>query len=240
MSILNKINFLYHINDLKYHLILYIYIIFQIILISYYYNLEITYILVKPLINLINLNYFIFTNITELFLIKIIISFYFGFIISLLFLLFQIWIFLSKGLFKNENIQFLYYFCLFLFIFILSNKIILNFIIPISWNFFITNEEQSFLYTIQLEPRIYKYLLFTIKLIILINFIFQVPFFIILCISLKLFSINLFFKFRKFIYLVIFLISTLISPPDFFSQYIISVIIILILEVLIFFKFFYK
>lgn len=237
---LNKINFTIHLNDLKYHLILYFFILLEIIFILFFYNIEIIYILIKPLLYFINSNYFIFTNITELFLIKIIVITYCSFFISTIFLIFQIWIFLSKGLFKKENIIIIKYLFILIIIIFFLNYTILNIIIPYFCNFFVKFEKYSFIYNIQLEPKIYSYLLYIIKIIILINFFFQVPFILSLCISFKIISINFFFKFRKIIYFIIFIVSSIISPPDIFSQCFLSLFIIFFLENLIFFKFFYK
>ena len=154
-----KIYFLKHLKDLQLHFILYLLLFISIFFISYIYSDQWIYILIKPLISLKNSNYLIFTDITEIFIIKIIISLFISILFSTLCGFFQLWFFLSPGLYKNENIKIIYTLLIFIIILLLSIYFIYFFLIPNVWKFFIEFEKTNypFLYQIYLEPKLYNY-----------------------------------------------------------------------------------
>ena len=72
---------------------------------------------------------------------------------------------------------------------------------------------------IRLEAKIYPYLIFIIKTIILSHVLFQMPIILLILLKIGLLDIDMLEKKRKIVYLSIILMSGLLSPPDVLSQF---------------------
>ena len=230
-----KTYFLKHLKELQLHIILYIILTSFLFIISYIYSDQWIYILIKPLISLKKSNYLIFTDIVEIFMVKILLSLIISISISIICSLFQIWFFLAPGLYKKENILLLKILIFFLIILIITSYLIFTYLIPNVWKFFIDFEKtpNNFLYNIHLEPQLYKYILFSIKLLILISLMFQYPFLIFILLFFKKELIKNITKFRKIYYIITLIIASLIAPPDVINKIIIFLLLLLINEILL-------
>lgn len=237
-----KTYFLKHLKDLKFHFLLFFSLLILIFTISYIFSDQWIYLLIKPLIYLKKSNYFIFTDIIEIFYIKILLSIILSLFISIFCGFFQFWFFLAPGLYKKENFLILKIIIFFLILFFISLNFIFIYIIPNAWKFFIEFEKTThpFLFNIYLEPQLYNYLLFIIKILFYTNILFQYPFLILLLLLFKVISIQQIIKFRKFFYIKVLIMSSLIAPPDIWSQIIIFICLIILIELFIFIFFLIK
>lgn len=237
-----KTYFLKHVKDLKLHFLLFIYLFILLFSVSYFYSDQWIYILIKPLISLKKSNYFIFTDMVEIFSLKIYLSIIISITLSIVCFFFQIWFFLAPGLYKKEN-KFIIKILVFYNIFLLCTiYLIFLYLIPYAWNFFLGFEttEHPFLFNIYLEPKIYNYILFIIRILLLTSILFQYPLFIFLLLLVKVIEINQITKFRKLFYVKILIIASLIAPPDIWSQIIIFVFFTIIIEIFILFFFIFQ
>lgn len=234
--------FFKHLKDLQLQIILSICLFLLLFIVSYIYSDQWIYLLIKPLIDLKKSNYLIFTDIVEIFLIKLFLSLFISSIISILCFFFQIWFFLSPGLFKKENTLILKILIIFSIILTISLIFIFTILIPNTWKFFIKFEDikHPFLYKIYLEPKLYNYILFLIKILFLTTILFQYPFLIFILLMYNIIDINFIIKFRRIFYLKILLLASLIAPPDIWSQIIIFIILIILIEIFILFYFILK
>lgn len=231
-----KTYFSKHFNHLKFHLILALTIFINIFIICYWYSNECLYLLIKNIIINKKFNYFILTDIPEIFYIKILISFYVSVLLSLLINCLNFWIFLAPGLYKKENyfiLKFLFIYFIFFFFF---NILSITKLIPYIVNFLLEfeNNSNNFLYNIYIEPKLSNYLNISIKFLLIINIFIQYPFFILVLLFLKIIKLNNLIKNRKLIYFQILILSLLITPPEFWTQFIINFILIFLLEFIIF------
>jgi sec-independent protein translocase protein TatC len=204
------------------------YIFFSFIssfIINYYYCEELLFIVIKPL--LIYNEYFIFTELSEIFFtyieIVLIATFYFLFPLCC----YHFWSFIECGLFYFERK---------LFKFLLLISLTLS-ILSIFFSYFIVIPQACFFFThfemtnsfILLEPRIYNYIIFISN--ILFNFILiaQLPLILIIAIKLKIIKkIN-----RRYSYFLAILIATLLSTPDLISQLFLFIPIIFSFELIL-------
>ena len=156
--------------------------------------------------------------------------------------LFQFWFFLAPGLYKKENFLIIKIIIIFLILFLISLNFIFIYIIPNAWKFFIEFEKpmHPFLFNVYLEPQLYNYLFFTIKILLYTNILFQYPFLILLLLLFKIISVEQIIKFRKFFYIKILIMSSLIAPPDIWSQIIIFICLAVLVELFIFIFFLIK
>lgn len=181
-----------------------------------------------------NFPHFIATNLPEVFLSLIKLSFFFGLYFGFPIILIQAWFFICSALYKYEykiirrvvvGITLLYVFATFS---------VYKIFLPYCWKFFSTfelNFEDSGV-NLQLETRLQEYLDFLVGIMYTLNV------FLIFCLFLGffLFKFPLFrlIKFRKIMYFSGFILATLITPPDIASQIFIGTILVFVYEIFMF------
>ena len=203
----------------------------------YYYKKILLFFLLKPVIisSKIKHTYFIFTNITEVFTTYIKLSFFISNNFILIILIYHIFIFFSPGLYKFEYKNYKLIIFIGTFLWFLSILLLYYFILPYSWNFFLSfqNNDSSNLFNLYLEAKLLEYLDLFFLCFFFCKINSQLLFFIFLFFY---FNNNLkFFKiYRKFLYVIFFFISSLITPPDIISQLFLGTLTILLYELLTF------
>jgi sec-independent protein translocase protein TatC len=230
-----------HLFELKYNFFIILMTFFYLFIISYYFSDQLIYLLVNNLLNKNMLKYFIFTNITEIFITNIFITIFISTFISIQLSILLLWFFLSKGLYKFENFIFIKFY----FFFIFFNLFIINFIftniIPYIWNFLLNlNFSNLYILTIYFEPKINNYFYFifsSFSYIFIIFFYFFILFFLIFN---NIFQIKIIINLRKFFYLKIILLSAIITPPDMFNFFVIYCLFILVFEIFIYISLYIK
>lgn len=205
--------------------------------VSYSYKEILIFLFIKPnkTVNMdfdLPVFYFIFTDLTEVFSIYLKIISFINIQVTILYIIYHCFIFFSPALFKKE-----YYFyrkliitCfLSWFMSLLLSRFLL---IPLSWQFFFSF--QSFIsnkfISLYFEPKVSEYLNFC--LFIYQNCILYCQFFVFIFFIINhfIYSINIIKKYRKFYYFSFVIFSTVISPPDVLSQFVISITLIVIYE----------
>lgn len=180
------------------------------------------------------LNYFIFTSITELFVIYIMSCFFLVLQIIYYIMLYQLICFLAPGLYKKEYIFIKSIFFTSILLGILSIYFFFNQLVPLVSNFFLSFQKYS-IQTINFyfEARIYEYLIFYKDLYLSCFFIFQSSIFLILLASYTSNNLTILKIIRKFIYIMLLVFSTIITPPDIFSQLFLFTSLLIGFEILV-------
>nr|AEP41251.1 SecY [Phytophthora megakarya] len=224
-----------HLYELKYNFFIILITFLYLFIISYYFSDQLIYLLVNNLLNQNMLKYFIFTNITEIFITNIYISIFISTFISIQLSILLIWFFLSKGLYKFENFFFLKFYIIFIiFNFFIINIIFSN-IIPHIWNFLLNlNFSNLYILTIYFEPKINNYFDFIFSSFIYIFIIFIYIFILFYIIYNNIFQIKIIINLRKFFYLKIILLSALITPPDILNFLLIYFLFLFIFEIFVY------
>nr|AVN67198.1 SecY [Peronospora aff. claytoniae] len=224
-----------HLYELKYNFFIILITFFYLFLISYYFVDQLIYLLVNNLLNRNMLKYFIFTNITEIFITNIFIAIFIAIFITIQLTILLVWFFLSKGLYKLENLIFIkFYILYFLFNFFIINLIFTN-IIPNIWNFFLNlNFSNLYILTIYFEPKINTYFQFIFSLFVYLFILFIYFFILFFLIFNNFLKIKIFINLRKLFYLKIILLSALIAPPDILNLLVIYFLFFLIFEIFIY------
>nr|QYC61958.1 Sec-independent protein translocase component TatC [Guinardia striata] len=207
--------------------------------ISYYYKQTILYIIIKPSLNQVKQKtiYFIYTNIHELFYTYLTLIISVANTLSAVIIIFNIYNFLKPSLYKTELLYAKKISQSLIFIWSLSLLLLYLIILPLSWNFFIKLQEsinKSYI-NFFFEAKLNEYLSF-------ITSIFNMCLFntIIIC---TLFGLvhntsnikNFISNQRKNIYLLFFIIASIITPPDVISQLILGSLSILSFEIYVYF-----
>lgn len=181
--------------------------------------------------------YFIFTDISEIFYVNLSIIFFISNQIGLILMLYHLLIFLSFGLYKTELLKSKFLFKFSLFTWFTSAFICYKILIPTSWAFFLSFQQNGTPQqpiSLFFEAKLFDFIKYFIKFYNLCFFNCQ----FLICLTVLL---NKFIKthtqlkfFRKIFYLIFLIFSTIITPPDVFSQIIITFFLITIYEIIIF------
>lgn len=229
------IDHLYEIKIRIYYIFLSI--IFTVI-ISYIYSEELIYIMSKSLNNIYS-NKFIYTSITEVFNIEILLSIYISSYLSIISIIYNIFMFLYPGLYEHERNYISFYSIFFIFLIFLSNYLAYKYIIPITYKYLITYEviNENKLFHLKLTAKINEFCINYIIILGIMTIISILPLIFLLLYQFKIIDKDFMNSNRDIIYILLLVITSIITPPDIINFIIISLIIIFIYEISIYLLF---
>lgn len=194
------------------------------VFVSYFYKEVLLFIMVEPCtINQnqdnCNIYYFIFTNITDLFLVYFKLVTFITLQLLVPFTIIHIFNFLTPALYFREYKTYFTFIKLSCIFWVISWILLSCFIVPITWFFFsnFQNLVSSKFINIHFEAKLNEYFDFYFSMYYICVFYCQIFATLIFLFSLN-FNLKSIKKFRKLYYFIFVILSTLISPPDIFSQ----------------------
>lgn len=150
-----------------------------------------------------------------------------AFILSLPYILFEIYRFVSPGLYPNERkvilVSIVPFYAMFLSGIMISIQFFINIIMFFATQFYITGIDQ----TVALS----KYISFIISSSILVGILFCMPNVAGILTYIGLLKNNIMKAYRKHVIIIILLFSAIISPPDVFSLVLMAIPIIVLYEI---------
>jgi len=214
----------------------------SVILVSYNFKEVLLFLLIRQntgfSINTYEMFYFIFTDVTEVFYTYITLIFFFGTQIFFFYLLYHILVFIALGLYQYEYKSLIFILKVSIFIYFFSIIIYNKCLFPFSWSFFLSfqNFERLNSMTLHFEAKLSEYLTFYIAFYYICVLYFQL--FVLLVLIFEYFKNELttFKKFRKVLYYLFVIFSTLVTPPDVSSQIVLSISIIFGYELLVYYS----
>ena len=161
----------------------------------------------------------IYTGLTEAFLTYLKLSFFSGFILSLPFVLWQSWLFISPGLYSREKKVFFFLTLASPPLFISGAALAYYVICPVAWKFFLSFEVPPSPegMSLQLEARMSEYLSLILKLVLAFGICFQLPLVLVGLHKIGLVTLETLRKNRKYAFLIIVIIAAVMTPPDIIS-----------------------
>ena len=231
MNLNNDMTFLNHLLELRSRLIYVLISVFIFSLLGYYYSNEIINILLVPIndpsINIQAL------KITSIFMTKIMIGLFLGISISFPILVYNLLVFIlpafeNKLNIKKISIIVLLSLLLFSFGIVFGYKII----IPFSLSFF-KSISLGVLNNVSLNYTIENYLTYFLWILLICSTIYQLPIIIFILVRIKILSLDKLKKYRRYLIVIFFIISALLTPPDPISQLLVAVPMILLYELTI-------
>ena len=205
--------------------------------ICYHYKETLLFLVVKPLLKISPevCNYFIATNITEIFSSYVLISFFIGNQLTIYIVFGQVLGFISPALYSYEykKLRNLVFFSFLLWF--LNIVVINSFMFSYVFNFFLSfqNTALNTFTLVHFEVRIFEYLNLYRRMFYFTAFSFQIFLFIFVFLSNLSNKIRFISKYRKVFFFSFFFIATIISPPDIFSQLFLGFSFLFIFEFLI-------
>jgi len=166
----------------------------------------------------------IFTKVQEPFFTALKVSFFTAFIISLPVIFWQLWLFVSPGLYDNEK-KFIIPFVFFATVMFLIGDIFCYYVvIPFGFTFLINFGSQLF----TALPSIGEYVSFFTKLLFGFGIAFELPVITFFLATIGLVTDKTLTSFFKYAIILIFLISALLTPPDVLTQFLMAAPLILL------------
>ena len=230
-------NFLIHLKELKYRFVYFLFSFILTFIICFYFRVELFF-----LISSIFLSYgqsFIYTGLFEPLIIYFKLSFLFSFFFTFPINFYIFSFFFLRSFYNFYTFYYFFYIsCLYfltILIFILFLILIFPLLIIFLLNFQRSNNLEIF--ELLLQATINQYYNFFFNYIKIYFLLICIPNIFFLLVLIKLINKEFFFnyKFRKYLYLNIFIFFFIFAPPDLFLQILILPLIIFILEIFIYF-----
>jgi sec-independent protein translocase protein TatC len=182
---------------------------------SYAYIKEIVEILMRPLVKTLPPgSSLVFTAVPEAFFTYFKAALLAGVFFSSPFILYQVWAFVSPGLYQREKKYVLPYLFVSTFFFVLGAGFCYFIVFPTVFRFFLSFATDS----IRPMPSIREYLTFTIKLLLAFGLLFQWPALVLFLSRMGVVTSPFLSRNRKYAILLIFVAAAVLTPPDLVSQ----------------------
>lgn len=152
-------------------------------------------------------------------------------LLSIPYLLYQLWAFITPALYKNEGQMLVKTYIASLCLFLLGLSFCYFFVLPLLFGFF----TQATPNQIQLLPDISYYLSLTSRFFLLFGCTFQIPVIIFFLIKADLLSYHQLKQARPYVIVCAFTLGMLLTPPDVLSQVLLAVPMCLLYELGLFF-----
>ena len=223
-----KVPFTSHLEELRKRLIYSLIAVVICFLICYVFKELLFKILTLPLVAVLpEKSSMIFTSLPEAFFTYLKVSFFGALFISAPIVLYQIWKFISPGLFPAEK-KYALPFVFFSTIFFVGGSLFAYYaVFPIGFKFFIGFATESIrpMFTIR------EFLSFSCKLLLAFGVIFELPIFMFFLAKLGVVNSRMLTAKRKYAILLIFVAAAVLTPPDIVTQILMAIPIMLLYEI---------
>ncbi len=211
-----------HLIELKRRVIWSVVVFFIAACVCYGFSSEIYAFLTEPLAQGVagESRRLIYTSLTEAFSTYLKVAMFGGIILTVPFIMVQIWLFMAPGLYPHERKAILPFFLAAPVLFVMGACVSFFAFIPAAWKFFLSFEtpQPANGLPIVLEARVAEYLNLTTTFILAFGFAFQLPIVLGLLGRLGIVQAKALARFRKWALVIILTIAALLTPPDVISQ----------------------
>jgi sec-independent protein translocase protein TatC len=157
-------------------------------------------------------------------------SAYFGFFLTLPFIILQIYRYIKPGIYQKERVLLRVIFIISVFVFYLGMIFVYYLVMPKAFEFFLSFETPDSALPVKLLATMSEYLTLSLHFMIVFGLIFEIPLLLATLCLLGVLSIETLSSKRKIVILVAFILGGVLTPPDVFSQFALAIPIILLYE----------
>ena len=170
-------------------------------------------------------------KITSVFSTKLIVSIFFGLVISFPILIYQLLSFIMPA-FNNKLtiLKIIMFICISLILFIIGLSFGYYILIPFSVSFF-KSISIPLLESISLNYTLENYLIYLIWILIISSLVYQLPILILFMVKMGIVDIKWLKSNRRYIVVIFFILSALFTPPDPLSQLMVALPLIILYEI---------
>jgi len=224
----DKLPFTAHLEELRKRLITSFVAVGLGFLVAYAFKERIFNLLARPLISAMPAgDRLVFTGLPEAFFTYLKVSLLAGIILAAPVILYQFWMFVAPGLYRNERRLLLPIIFLSSFFFIVGTLFGYFVVFPFGFKFFLGFATE----TIKPLPAMREYLSFSAKLLLAFGVVFELPLVITFLSRMGLVSVDYLKKNRKYAILLIFVAAAILTPPDVATQIMMALPLMLLYEV---------
>jgi sec-independent protein translocase protein TatC len=196
--------------------------------ISYFFSEQIYQILALPVRNVLqDENSFIFTSLTEPFFTYLKLAFFSGIALASPVIISQIWAFVAPGLYKNEKKYSIPFVLLSTLFFVIGVLFCFFVVFPIACTFFAGFAQAG---VIEMKLKMSDYLSFSCAFLLAFGLVFELPIFILFLTKIGVVNHSQLTKNRKYVILLAFVASAILTPPDIISQVLMAVPLLILYE----------
>lgn len=196
--------------------------------VSYLFKEKLFEILTRPLIQVMGSDgALIFTGIPEAFFTLLKVSLLSGILLAIPVIMYEFWMFVAPGLYRNERKLFLPIVITSSFFFVGGALFGYFIVFPFGFKFLLGFANES----LRAMPSMKEYLAFSAKLLLAFGLVFELPLVITLLARLGLVSVDFLKQNRKYAVLIFFVGSAILTPPDVVTQVMMSVPLMILYEI---------
>jgi sec-independent protein translocase protein TatC len=200
--------------------------------VCYYFKDLLFKIIARPLVAVLPKgSHMIFTGLPEAFFIYMKIAFFASLLLTSPYTLYQIWKFVSPGLYTSEKKYVVPFVLTSSSLFIGGVTFGYFFVLPAAFEFFISFASEF------LRPMVSfrEYLSFTMKFLLAFGISFELPVFIFFLTKAGILNVRILTSYRRYAILIIFIVAAVLTPsPDAFSQILMAIPLMILYEISIF------
>jgi sec-independent protein translocase protein TatC len=223
-----KLPFTEHLEELRHRLIVSLVAVGVGFLICYGFKEKLFTVLTRPLISVMGQGEkLIFTGLPEAFVTYLKVSFLGGLILAAPIVIYQFWMFVAPGLYKQERHLFLPVVML-SSVFFIGGSLFGYFVaFPFGFKFFLGFASE----TVLPLPSMREYLSFSAKMLLVFGLVFELPLVLTFMARLGLVTVEFLKKNRKYAILIIFIVAAILTPPDVVSQVMMAIPLMVLYEI---------
>ena len=224
----DKIPFTDHLEELRERIIKSFIAVAVGFAVCYGFKEKIFEIITQPLMSVMQEgDQLIFTGLPEAFFTYLKVAFLAGLILAGPFIIYQFWMFVAPGLYKNERRMMVPIVALSTLFFIGGALFGYFIVFPWGFQFFLSFASES----IKALPSMQAYLSFATKLLLVFGLVFELPIVITFLARLGLVTVPFLRQNRKYAILLFFIGSAMITPPDVVTQIMMAFPLMLLYEI---------
>jgi len=224
----DKLPFTSHLEELRKRLIRCFIAIIIGFGISYAFKEKLFEILTYPLMKVMKTgDTLIFTGIPEAFFTYLKVSLLSGILLAIPVIMYEFWMFVAPGLYKNERKLMLPIVIISSFFFIGGALFGYFIVFPYGFKFLLGFATD----TLRALPSMKEYMSFSAKLLLAFGFVFELPLVITFLARIGLVSVDFLKKNRKYAILIFFVGSAILTPPDVVTQTMMAVPLMILYEI---------
>ncbi|MDO9351547.1 MAG: twin-arginine translocase subunit TatC [Deltaproteobacteria bacterium] len=209
-----------HLQELRKRLVLSFIAVAVGFVICYAFSQDLFDILSKPLLKIMpSGSSLIFTSVAEAFFTYMKVAFIAGIILASPFVLFQVWAFVTPGLYRHEKRYVIPFVAAGSFFFALGILFAYFVAIPVGFKFLLGYATDF----IKPMPSMKEYLSFSIKFLLAFGLVFEFPVVLVLLARIGVVDAKTMARHRKYAILLIFIFAAVMTPPDFISQLLMAI-----------------
>lgn len=223
-----KLPFTSHLEELRKRLIRCFVAVIVGFLISYGFKEKLFDILIYPLMKVMKEgDTLIFTGISEAFFTFLKVSLLSGILLAIPVIMYEFWMFVAPGLYKNERRMMLPIIIISSFFFIGGALFGYFVVFPYGFQFLLGFATE----TLRPFPSMKEYLSFSAKLLLAFGFVFELPLVITFLAKIGLVTVDFLKANRKYAVLIFFVGSAILTPPDVVTQVMMAIPLMILYEI---------